>query len=731
MKKFIVLGLVLYYVSSSLGLFLGRDPFGLIMLFWLSGFALLAICVFYTAYITPERLKAFYFITLGIILLNFLVQITGGIHSWLWPAYFLFAILVAAFSPPSRTYAVTTLILGVETANLLAPKHVPDFQWEAYAGYAFTLVIVSAATTHIMHRRLQENKLVKDAHERLIASATAVDTPRDETKLAALTNERRQAANLNTVMQREITFNGLIDMIYEFVPAHTYALYLKERVNEDQVFVLRAIRSASGKQYLSVVGDTLPPGSILGAYLHCTQPQDLDPVSQKLGYYASPLPVPVRTALAIPIVQDADPTGLLVVDSLEEGAFSFETKDTLSRFAPFFIQIIDKIRVSRELNQRATIFEALHEISSVLNSSLELSEVLERLAAKIRVLVSYDLCIFAHYDDKYGEMVLVHQSGAVSLAQENHSFAAMIKTAITPENSSKGPAMERRFPIEKSAVLGQMLRLWDEGQGRASPYHFPDTGDRRQEIRLFDDSIKLTQSLRSLSCWPLVAGKKFIGAFFIGSVKANAFSNDDRAFLDTLMNQVAVVMDNAILHRQVRNMAHTDGLTGLLNHRTFMEKMDEEFNRLDRAEQQHFSLLLFDIDHFKKVNDEHGHPVGDIALKAVANVIRQTARSIDFVARYGGEEFAIGMVGADTAGAQMMAERIRKTVESTVITAGKITLKKTVSIGVASYYPGCGKKEVLIAQTDQALYHAKHTGRNKVCLFSDIPGADAAVSSGG
>ncbi len=160
-----------------------------------------------------------------------------------------------------------------------------------------------------------------------------------------------------------------------------------------------------------------------------------------------------------------------------------------------------------------------------------------------------------------------------------------------------------------------------------------------------------------------------------------------------------------------------------------MEKMDDEFRRLDRAEYQNFSLLLFDIDHFKKVNDEHGHPVGDVALKAVAGVIRQMARSIDFVARYGGEEFAIGMVGADTEGAKIMAERIRKTVESTVITAGKITLKKTVSIGVASYYPGCGKKEVLIAQTDQALYHAKHTGRNRVCLYSDIPGCRCSRSA--
>ena len=254
MKKFIVLGLVLYSISSSLGLFLSQDPFGLTMMFWLCGISFSSHSPFFIpSYISPDQLKAFPFITLGVILLNFVVQITGGIHSSLWPAYFLFAVLVAAFSPPSRTYAVTTLILGIETANLLAPKHVQDFRWEAYAGYALTLVIVSAATTHIMHRRIQENKQVKDAHERLIASATAVDTLRDETKLAALTNERRQAANLNTVMKREITFNGLIDMIYAFVPAHTYALYLKERVNEDHGLCAQGYPQRFGRA-LSVQG---------------------------------------------------------------------------------------------------------------------------------------------------------------------------------------------------------------------------------------------------------------------------------------------------------------------------------------------------------------------------------------------------------------------------------------------------------------------------------------------
>jgi diguanylate cyclase (GGDEF)-like protein len=193
--------------------------------------------------------------------------------------------------------------------------------------------------------------------------------------------------------------------------------------------------------------------------------------------------------------------------------------------------------------------------------------------------------------------------------------------------------------------------------------------------------------------------------------------------MDTLLNQVSMVIDNSMLHQRIRDMAHTDGLTGLLNHRTFMEKIEEEFRRLDR-ENQDFSLLLLDIDYFKKVNDEHGHPVGDIALKSVARTIREMARSIDFVARYGGEEFAVGMVGANSEGARTTAERIRKTVENTDIIAGNVTLRCTLSIGIASHSRSCEKKETLIDQADQALYHAKRSGRNRICLYGDIQSVD-------
>ena len=726
MKKVIVPGLVLYSISSSLGLFLSRDPFGFTMMFWLAGYVLLAFAVFYTSFISPDQLKAFPYLTLGVILLNFVMQVTGGIHSSLWPAYFLFTVLIAAFSrhPLGKTYAAVGLILGIETANLVAPKQVQEFRWEVFAGYALSLAGVSLVTAHIMNHIRSKEQRVREAHEQLLARADAYDPLSAETRLDG---DNRQLSSVSAARKQENAFAGLIDMIYEFVPAHTYALFLKELIGRETSLVLKARRSDSGERSLLAVGEKLTPESIISGCARYTQPQYLanrEPTQGRLGYYTQPLPV--RSLLVIPIVLDDETIGVLAVDSLEAGAFSLETQDMLSRFTPFFIQIIDKIRVSQELDMRAKHFKEFHNMSSVLNSSLELGEILDRLANEINMIVPHDFCVFVQFDDKHKDAVLVHQSGVVTLEEGNPSLVTRIKSALRPETTGGAPE-EQRFPVENSAILSQMLRQWEQGQ--SAPYHFPDPGDQGREIGLFDDATRLTRPLRSLSCWRLAAGRKFIGAFFIGAVQANAFSEYQRNFLDTLMNQVAVVMDNAILHRQIKNMAHTDGLTGLLNHRTFMEKMDEEFKRLDRAEYQHFSLLLFDIDHFKKVNDEHGHPVGDVALKAVAGVIRQMARSIDFVARYGGEEFAIGMVGADTAGAKLMAERIRKTVESTVITAGAITLKKTVSIGVASYYQGCGKKEVLIAQTDQALYHAKHTGRNKVCLYSDVHDADAAALS--
>jgi diguanylate cyclase (GGDEF)-like protein len=386
--------------------------------------------------------------------------------------------------------------------------------------------------------------------------------------------------------------------------------------------------------------------------------------------------------------------GVLVVDSLEPDAFPTESREALSRFMPFFSQIIEKVRITMDMDLRAKNFAALHEMSSVLSSSLEIADVLDQLAVRVRTVVPYDFCAFLVYEEKTGEAVITALRGYDSRFIGN------------------------RFPLEESAILSHMLNQWRDRRV-CGVHHDPELGDRGREIGLFPMK-ELKQPLKSLFGRPLVARDKFAGAAFFGSTNANAFSDYHRSFMDTLLNQVSMVVDNSMLHRSIRDMARTDGLTGLLNHRTFMDKLAEEYKRIDR-EPRPFSILLMDIDKFKGVNDKYGHPVGDIAIKTVAKVLKETARGSDFTARYGGEEFAVGMVDTDSRGAGQMAERIRKILEKTLVTRvfdGE--LRVTVSIGVSSLPEDTKNRADMVTLADNALYHAKRSGRNRVCLFRDI-----------
>ena len=513
-------------------------------------------------------------------------------------------------------------------------------------------------------------------------------------------------------------------MIYEFVPAHTYALFLKERNNEqEEVYALRARRSDSQEWYLAPLGEVLTPdkdnGIISGCIRHM-QPQYLSNIENAphvLAYYARSMPI--RSILAIPIVQHEESIGVLVVDSLEGGAFSLETQDMLARFTPFFIEMIEKSRVSHELNVRATTFAAMHKMSAVLNSTLELGEMLTRLANELHTLVNYDFCVFVRYDDKTRLLSIAHRSGSVDLAVPDASLITRISSAVMPGKDNTATDALELFPLEDGTLINQMLNQWMKQQ--SAPYHFTDLGERNV-LGLFDTTTRLTRQLRSLSCWPLFTGEKFIGAFFLGSLQGRGLSEFHRTFLDTLSNQIALVMDNAILHQQIKNLARTDGLTGLLNHRTFMEKLNEEYRRIDR-EGRPFSILLMDIDKFKNVNDTYGHPVGDVAIKAVAKVLKETVRTTDFVARYGGEEFAVGMVDSGREGARQMAERVRTIMEKTVVTRiGARDLIVTLSIGVSCFPEDNGKITDLVTMADNALYQAKKDGRNRVCVQSDIKG---------
>jgi diguanylate cyclase (GGDEF)-like protein len=174
-----------------------------------------------------------------------------------------------------------------------------------------------------------------------------------------------------------------------------------------------------------------------------------------------------------------------------------------------------------------------------------------------------------------------------------------------------------------------------------------------------------------------------------------------------------------LANRCLREMSIRDGLTGVYNRRYFQETIDSLFDRSPGAPTA-ISLLMFDIDHFKRLNDTHGHQAGDRVLAEVALIIGDHLRRGHILARYGGEEFALIMKGVRRKRAAALADEIRSAVESHTFPIREFHAgeKVTVSTGVASFPEDCGSAKDLIHAADCALYHAKHTGRNRVVLFT-------------
>jgi diguanylate cyclase (GGDEF)-like protein len=166
--------------------------------------------------------------------------------------------------------------------------------------------------------------------------------------------------------------------------------------------------------------------------------------------------------------------------------------------------------------------------------------------------------------------------------------------------------------------------------------------------------------------------------------------------------------------RQMYESALRDGLTKIFNKKYFLDRLESEFAYAVRHRTP-LSLVMFDIDHFKRINDTHGHLAGDYALSTLAKVVSDTIRQEDVFARYGGEEFAVICRGIDLAGALAFGERIRRCVDGQAFVYNGIDIKVTVSVGVAAV-PEVGMKEPqeLIGSADDALYQAKRQGRNRV-----------------
>ncbi len=370
-----------------------------------------------------------------------------------------------------------------------------------------------------------------------------------------------------------------------------------------------------------------------------------------------------------------------------------------------YLEIYERnLQLEKEIEQRTMELNlankrilTLQHIWEMMNSSKPLLSVLDKIVNSIKGELGYmhSVIIRKEHDDN-GEFMTI-------IAQSNNRIVDFLNEKLTPplhmqriEYDTEGRFAEAL--IHKKIVQSNDLR-------GAISYVIP--GLSEENI----DNVLSKMSSKSIIIIPIYTRQKPFGWLVVLSSR-DTLTDSETDFLSMFAQQVEMAITIADLFDAVKEQAVTDGLTGLYNRRYFEEYLDKEVKRAQRQNQP-FSIIGIDLDFLKKINDAYGHAYGDIAIKAVADVLKHNARTVDTAARLGGEEFSVILPGVDSKGAMVAAERIRKAIEETPLdTIGHIT----ASIGVGTFLEHSDNIEEIIELTDQAMYQSKRNGRNRVTI---------------
>jgi diguanylate cyclase (GGDEF)-like protein/PAS domain S-box-containing protein len=389
----------------------------------------------------------------------------------------------------------------------------------------------------------------------------------------------------------------------------------------------------------------------------------------------------VRGWMGVPLIAQGEIIGQLTIDSRQPDVYTLQDAELVLDFATeTSIAIQHATLYERALdtaNRLAILQQASQEISATLDPQ-HLYEIIYKAAASIMPAEAFVISMMDETQQEIEAVYMVDRQGQT-------------------------PA--QRFPLG-TGLSGYIIRT-----GKSVLINDFDNGFEF-DIQHFGDPAQIEAFLAV----PMRRqDSSLFGMVSVQSYRKNAYTQQDLEMLELLAAQAAGALDNTRLFAELQRQAIMDELTGLYNRRHFFEVARLEFER-SRRYRRTLGIIMLDIDHFKEVNDQYGHLVGDQVLRVVAERCRQNVRSIDLVGRYGGEEFVLLVPETDAEGVRQLAERLRVAVSDTPIYAREIMVRITASIGVASSSADCPDLDHLISQADQALFPAKYTGCNIVGL---------------
>ncbi len=376
--------------------------------------------------------------------------------------------------------------------------------------------------------------------------------------------------------------------------------------------------------------------------------------------------------------------GILCVDRSIRDEWSPQERTLISATVD---QMLQSLTLSRDLLfadvERRTLQLAFNGLRR-LNSALDMQSVYNAATQALNLIVDTDIFAISLIHNNYHQLCYV--SGDCPETVLHHQYIL--------DDSLVGQVVKYRRTLPETTFYA----------GRAPVVN----------------GLKLFDWYKSVLVVPLLQEDQPVtGVLIIAARGEKLVTRSHREMIEMIAAQVAIKIDLAQSHEQIQQMAITDPLTGIANRRAFQRGFTAMYERAKRRAAS-FSLVICDIDLFKRVNDTYGHPFGDEVIQQVASQLDEVVRSGDLAARIGGEEFAILLEDTGLSGALDVAERLRKKVERLSLFFQGEAVPVTISLGVAEFPRDTDNRDILFNYVDQALYRAKESGRNRSVCWCDV-----------
>ncbi|MBE0685957.1 MAG: diguanylate cyclase [Anaerolineaceae bacterium] len=390
----------------------------------------------------------------------------------------------------------------------------------------------------------------------------------------------------------------------------------------------------------------------------------------------------IHSWLGVPLIVHDQILGMIALEKTEINFYNNNHVKLASAFADQVSISLYNAQLFQEQQHRALELDALRDTLFDVTNELELSQLLPAIVKRAVSLLNADGGELALYDAETQALkVVVSQS---------------VGKDITGAVLSAGEGLFGKVVETLETIIIPDYMQWED--------HLP----------FYDGGV-----VHSVIAAPLIIGKKLLGVIGIARTTSLApFSEKDQNLLFLFGQQAAIAIKNAELFQKVQKLTKLDSLTGAYNRRGFDDLCHRELILAKRSNQPQ-SMLMIDIDFFKKINDQYGHPVGDQILILLSRELQRNLRQTDVLCRYGGEEFAILLPETGLQTATSIAERLRVNVSNYSFEVDKLTLRLTISIGISWMTGNQAELGILLDRADEAMYQAKRGGRNKVCVFNE------------